>query len=877
MRRGLYGLLLVGLVVLALAASRAPLTEYVHYLRYRRDLRALSHTHPNLVSIPALEKKSPSSSHPAVPYEALDPTRSAKPVLLEADVHQPLREEYIAPVDESVEQRHGWAARISRVLHRKHPVSQNKHIYFRRTFDVQAVLPDERLYIAGPTSVSVYVNEHLAGHAEAQEATSLSVFTFPVGEFLHPGANVVAVEAAGKPNFQNASAAGSGLESAPDTFLVLKIVPQNAGKEPALVISDPNWRSTSRTESNWFATKFDDSRWAQVRSLGPIEGRKDYFRWNEDAGMYAWPGYDGISPYLAHFKLSPANVEELHDGAGKIELIAGKKNPASDLGLCVDLSTGSESERDKPWIVLDFGREVAGRIELESGSDQAEEVLVRYGESKPELKNAPYLKTSRVVIAPHQMAYGPKSGFRYASVQFTQGKHSCYRHIALDGIVYPVNYKGSFTSSDEMLNRIWESGAYTAHLAMQDDVWDGPKRDRGPWAGDFQVEARTISDVFDDRFLLESTLEAMIGAAPVRRHVNGVPEYSALWVTAEHDYYLHAGAQEQLERIQERLTGLLALMAKEVDGHGLYMDRSRSWQFVDWSPGLFGGGAELMRATQFEYIQAFQDGADLLRALGDGATANRYEQLSQRMRSAAGEYLLSDKNFGDRLQTNAFAILSGAADAQRTRDIWQSTLSHVGKAEDPNLPVTPYCTYYVISAMAEAGHGREALDWVRAYWGGMLDRGATSFWEGFDVSWPAGKDFHASLQADNKSGYYVSLAHGWSSGVTAWLMDYILGVRSRGAGMAKIEIRPDLMGLEWAKGTLPTPRGLLTISIKQQPTELIEMDLPPSTEATIFVPLTGKEKKVEIDGRAERFTTEASGSTAILKIDKAGHHVIRSL
>ena len=54
------------------------------------------------------------------------------------------------------------------------------------------------------------------------------------------------------------------------------------------------------------------------------------------------------------------------------------------------------------------------------------------------------------------------------------------------------------------------------------------------------------------------------------------------------------------------------------------------------------------------------------------------------------------------------------------------------------LIISPYYNYYVIRAMAEMGHREEALKWIRQYWGGMVDEGATSFWEAYDPSWYQG-------------------------------------------------------------------------------------------------------------------------------------------
>ena len=41
--------------------------------------------------------------------------------------------------------------------------------------------------------------------------------------------------------------------------------------------------------------------------------------------------------------------------------------------------------------------------------------------------------------------------------------------------------------------------------------------------------------------------------------------------------------------------------------------------------------------------------------------------------------------------------------------------------------------YYVLKAKAKLGEYQDSLDIIRKYWGAMLDAGATTFWEDFDV------------------------------------------------------------------------------------------------------------------------------------------------
>jgi hypothetical protein len=56
-----------------------------------------------------------------------------------------------------------------------------------------------------------------------------------------------------------------------------------------------------------------------------------------------------------------------------------------------------------------------------------------------------------------------------------------------------------------------------------------------------------------------------------------------------------------------------------------------------------------------------------------------------------------------------------------------------GRAEPTT---TGYGQAYNVAALFEAGHPAAALALVRRYWGSMLERGATTFWESFDPDEP---------------------------------------------------------------------------------------------------------------------------------------------
>lgn len=136
---------------------------------------------------------------------------------------------------------------------------------------------------------------------------------------------------------------------------------------------------------------------------------------------------------------------------------------------------------------------------------------------------------------------------------------------------------------------------------------------------------------------------------------------------------------------------------------------------------------------------------------------------------------------------------------------------------------TSFMGYFLLEALARAGHYAEALQFVRSYWGRMIELGATTFWEDFnyndglkaapiDEIVPEGKfDIHADGGAWCYVGLRHSLCHGWASGPTPWLSRHVLGIEPLDVGFRKVRIEPHLGDLEWAEGSFPTPHGVIEV------------------------------------------------------------------
>lgn len=807
----------------------------------------------------------------------LDPTHDVTTPVLESSMHTPLPEEYIWTADS--------AAATAKLVY-KFPgmMERIEPHYFRHTFAVTSVPAEATLYIAGPRSVKVWLNGQMVESVESDTSSPLGmhVFATRVAKYLRAGKNTIAIEAVrgrGVTGFANSALVRQ------QTFgqvLVAKIVPQAPEVNgAALMMSSKDWKSSTTAAKGWETAAFDDAGWSAVQSIGSIESSVDLFQWNADAGLYDWPGYDGISGYLAHLKIPVRGTLATYAGRGRFvhlkALTPDTPGRSATDEFEVKLPAAVLTDAEAPSVFLDFGRELTGRVEIVSDSDSPAVVTIQMGESEAEALKAPYLGINQVTIPPNGTAHGPKSAFRYAKIRFVGGGPELrFKSIHVDHIYYPVKYAGSFESSDAMLNRIWETGAYTAHLCMQDGVWDASKRDRGRWMGDTDVSGRVIEDVFGERPLMEDTLDRLMGPAPVEQHVNGIPGYSAFWFTGVADYYRHTGSKEFLEREHARMLQLLNYVDAEFDERGVYANKTKVWLYVDWSPELNGDTPETRRATTLEFYHAYREAAWMLREVGDTANAEKYEARAATVKAAAEKYLLDPATgtFGPRWQTNAAAVVSGAAEPEQYGAIWDHVLSNVGHVKYNAFIISPYYNYYVIRAMAETGHRKDALAWIRQYWGGMLAEGATSFWEAYDPSWYK-EDFHASLQADNRSGYFVSLAHGWSSGPTAWLMEEVLGIKPTGAGFSTVDIRPDLVDLKWAKGAEPTPHGLLKVDVRHEAAGVaIAVDVPEGVVARVAVPVGSSGAHVMVNGTARDATSAENGTRRIVTLTSAGHYAL---
>lgn len=466
-----------------------------------------------------------------------------------------------------------------------------------------------------------------------------------------------------------------------------------------------------------------------------------------------------------------------------------------------------------PAILLDFGTELYGGIRIDSPTNtkgQPVRFRVRFGESVSEAMGEPNndhgIHDQEVLASWMGYTEVGITGFRLVRLDLLDTDvQITLSSVTAVSLYHDIPYAGSFECSDDRLNEIWSVGARTVHLCMQDHLWDGIKRDRLVWIGDIHPETRVISSVFGQVDVVEKSLDYARDKYPLPEWMNGFSSYSLWWIIAHRDWYRYHGDLAYLRLQKDYLLGLLDKIMQCVDSSG--SEQLDAIRFLDWSTAADPDA--LSTGLQALTVLTLTAGAELCRVLGEDDLAGRVSDLAG---IAASSRLVASK----RKHPMALMVLAGMASPE---DVNDSILS-----VDPCRDVSTFYGYYVLQARAEAGDYLGCLRMIRDYWGKMIDLGATTFWEHFEIDWaenagrideivPIGmRDIHKDCGDHCYKGFRHSLCHGWAAGPTAWLSEHVLGVTPASPGFSTAKIVPHLADLLWARGTVPTPMGPIEVS-----------------------------------------------------------------
>lgn len=480
-------------------------------------------------------------------------------------------------------------------------------------------------------------------------------------------------------------------------------------------------------------------------------------------------------------------------------------------------------------IRFDFGVESAAWLEFDSPdfngsvemsiSEYDEPAIENTGPPHPVKTLAPkrYGNTFRLELNP-QLYEGVRFGWIHVRTFWKPWRVTAVRAVCQ---AKPTNYNGSFSCSDDLLTRIWYTGAYVVKANLCKDYFGTLLMDRGDrysWTGDAHIAQAVALAAFGNWDFIGQNLDRTAD------ETNDIESYSLYWVLSLADYYRYTGDRKSLEQY------IPATVNKLEHALGIYAD----------PPITFYGDDERLGATfenpnRFEsksayrmlFVRACLEFASMMSAIGRADLSTKYGSIARTKMKALRTNPRWFSPFG--IHALADTVNTGLTTVAERKSMFAQSFSD----RLNRLSFSPFNEYFILQAMARMNRYDEALETVRDLWGGQIEYGATTFFEVYNPSWNQCVGRNGAVP--NCQIGYTSLAHAWGGGVTAWLSREILGVKPAASGFEHVEVTPRLGGgLSWVAGRAPTPHGSVDVYFDRR-SGRGEVSIPPNTTGRVGI------------------------------------------
>lgn len=507
-------------------------------------------------------------------------------------------------------------------------------------------------------------------------------------------------------------------------------------------------------------------------------------------------------------------------------------------------------------VIVDMGRIVSGRVTFALEAPAGTVVDLSYvehpitGPSRFLGQHAGTRYTARGVQDSREVF--DSNGFRYAYlvVHGTSGPVTL-TDFAVREHLYPWQAGAHFSCSDAELNRIYAAGVRTVQLNSHDAFIDCPTREQRTWVGDAVVHQMVHLATNTDwrlawHYLSLGDSPRADGILPMsvagEIEVEGghtIPDWALHWVHAVYNRYRFSGDREAVKALMPGIEKVLRWYTPYQTAAGVLKDVPE-WNLVDWSSVHVEDTASLLSALWARGLREFAEMADWLDEKGSRRWADAlyarvragFEVFWDERRGSYVDHLVDGRRRPEMSQlAGALAIASALAPQNRwgriidvitdpARLVVRSWTGNAGDyseekmarqfqgiyetdwdAEREIVIAEPFMSYVVHDAVALAGKADRLPELYRR-WSEFLT-------DGFDTL--------------GECWGWGTRAHGWSATPTRDLIFYTLGVTPAEPGYTRARIAPRLGGLAWARGAVPTPHGLITVSVSA---DAIDIDSP---------------------------------------------------
>ncbi|WKN41179.1 family 78 glycoside hydrolase catalytic domain [Tunicatimonas pelagia] len=529
----------------------------------------------------------------------------------------------------------------------------------------------------------------------------------------------------------------------------------------------------------------------------------------------------------------------------------------------------------------DFGKHAFGKLKLRYQAPAATTLTVRLGEKLKDgqIDREPggtlRYQEVRAPVSPDQQTYeielernerntlpvavalpdsfGIVMPFRYAEIEGVQTELKPDDLTQLAYFNYWNENESSFTSSDTLLNQVWDLCKYTMKATSFAGIYVDGDRERIPYEADAYINQLGHYTTDREYAMAQRTIEWFMNN----------PTWPTEWLLHTalmmyQDYY-YSGNTELIEKYYEPLKsktlidlaredGLISSTSGQVTGPymaqlGFADTTNRLKDIVDWPPAQKDTGWKLSTeegerdghqmlpintVVNSFFYQNMKMMAELAEVLGKSEDASHFALMAAKVKQTINTKLL-DKEQGiyldgegathSSLHSNMMPLAFGLVPPEHQKTVVEFIKSR-------GMACSVYGAQFLLEGLYEAGASDYALELMTAThdrsWWNMIAAGSTVALEAWDMKYKPNLDWN----------------HAWGATPANIIPRYLWGIQPKTPGFGIISIEPQMSKLKHSSIKMPTIKGSITgeYQFVNNRLQRYTIELPGNTVAEFTLP-----------------------------------------
>lgn len=536
----------------------------------------------------------------------------------------------------------------------------------------------------------------------------------------------------------------------------------------------------------------------------------------------------------------------------------------------------------KGELVIDFGQNMAGLVEVKLPKLAGDQLIIRHGETLDKEGNF-YIDNLRAAICTDTYIYGEKEIEKVVMPHFT---YHGFRYICIEGVTEDIDISrftacamhtdmkqtGTFVCDNELVNKLQRNIEWGQRSNFFDIPTDCPQRDeRLGWTGDAQIFCPTAAYNFDTALFFKKWMrDVAVETTPE----NGVPHVvpniharfigSSIWsdcaTIIPWNMYQVYGDRKILEEQYNSMKCWVEYIRRSCGETVLWMNgfQRGDWLGLDREEGAssLSGSTDKDLVANAYYACSVRIVRNTAKILGNQKDYEVYGRLYEQIVAELNdEYVTKHGRLVTETQTACALLLYFSLIKEEYRERIIKTLEDNLMQHKNHLTTGFVGTAFLCHVLTENGKHNlaEEVFFQEDFpgWFYAVKMGATTIWERWDSVLPD-RDF-------NSSGMN-SLNHYTYGSIGDWMYKKIAGINLIEPGYKKIGISPVLTkGITEVKAALETVYGTVESAWSCKNGRIIvDVTIPANTTAVLRLP--EKEEDIQLGSGVYHYEYETETS-----------------